>query len=95
MLDALPKNVTVNSAVYCKQIDKLIVALKYKRPFMKKIYYNHDNVLAHRSRITSQRLSETGWEILPHPACSPDIALSDYYLFKFLQFTIGNMIFKN
>lgn len=95
LLDVLPNNVTVNSAVYCKQIDKLVVALKDKRPFMKKIYYHHDNAPAHRSRITSQRLSETGWEILPHPAYSPDIAPSDYYLFKSLQYSIGNMNFKN
>jgi len=35
--------------------------------------------------MTRQKLREFGWEVLMHPPYSPDIASSDYYLFRFLQ----------
>jgi len=35
--------------------------------------------------MTRQKLRELGWEVLMHPLYSPDIALSDYHLFRSLQ----------
>ena len=34
-----------------------------------------------------------GWETLPHPAYSPDIAPSDYYLFRSLQHFLSGKTF--
>jgi len=39
----------------------------------------------HTSLQTRQKLLALGWNILPHPPYSPDIALSDYHLIRFLQ----------
>jgi len=35
--------------------------------------------------MTQQKLQELGWEVLIHPPYSPDIAPSDYHLFRSLQ----------
>jgi len=36
-----------------------------------------------------------GWEVLPHPPYSPDIAPSDYHLFLSLQHFLSGKEFKN
>ncbi|GFW06101.1 uncharacterized protein TNCV_4478931 [Trichonephila clavipes] len=35
--------------------------------------------------VTQQKLNVFGWEVFGHPPSSPDIAPSDYYLFRSLQ----------
>jgi len=45
----------------------------------KGILFYHDNAKPHTSNITQKKLFELGWELLSHPAYSPDIALSDYH----------------
>ena len=35
--------------------------------------------------MTRQKLEEFGWEVLPHPPYSPDLAPSDYHLFRSLR----------
>jgi len=34
------------------------------------------------SLITRQKLLELGWDVLPHPSYSPDLASSDFQLFR-------------
>lgn len=79
---------TVNSERYCEQLVKLSDALKLKRPYLvnrKGVIFHQDNARPHVSIMTQQKLNELGWEILTHPPYSPDIAPSDYYLFRSLQ----------
>ncbi|GFN81127.1 GTPase-activating protein and vps9 domain-containing protein 1-like [Plakobranchus ocellatus] len=40
------------------------------------------------------KLERYGWEILPHPAHSPDLAPSDFYLFGLLKRHLGGMAFE-
>ncbi|GFO01410.1 exosome component 10 [Plakobranchus ocellatus] len=47
-----------------------------------------------RSRVLQQWLQRYGWEILPHPAHSPDLAPSDFHLFGPLKRHLGGMAFK-
>ena len=47
----------------------------------KKIILHQDNPLCHKSMKTMAKLSELGYELLPHPPYSPDLAPSDYWLF--------------
>jgi hypothetical protein len=43
----------------------------------------HDNACPHTARKTLQKIEEVeGIELLPHPAFSPDLEPSDYYLFR-------------
>ncbi|GFO08680.1 histone-lysine N-methyltransferase SETMAR [Plakobranchus ocellatus] len=46
------------------------------------------------ANLTLQWLQRYGWEILPHPAHSPDLAPSDFHLFGLLKRHLGRMAFK-
>ena len=51
----------------------------------KGVVFHHDNARPHTSLVTRQKLLELGWDVLPHPPYSPDLALFDYFLFRSLQ----------
>ncbi|XP_018349831.1 PREDICTED: histone-lysine N-methyltransferase SETMAR-like [Trachymyrmex septentrionalis] len=44
---------------------------------------------------TRQKLLALGWDVLPHPPYSPDIAPSDYHLFRSLQNSINGLNFAS
>ncbi|GFN96082.1 transposase [Plakobranchus ocellatus] len=48
----------------------------------------------HSANLTQQWLQRYGWEILPHPAHSPDLAPSDFHLFGPLKRHLGGMAFE-
>jgi len=39
----------------------------------------------HAAHLTSEAIAKMGWEVLPHPSYSPDLAPSDYHLFGFVK----------
>jgi len=39
----------------------------------------------HVARLTSEAIAKMGWEVLPHPSYSPDLAPSDCHLFGFVK----------
>jgi len=41
--------------------------------------------------MTRQKLRELGWEVLMHPPYSPDVAPSDYHLFRSLQNSLNGV----
>ena len=47
-----------------------------------------------KAKLTRDKLKELGWEILPHPPYSPDLAPSDYYLFKHLHYFLNDKIYS-
>ena len=74
--------------MYYHQLDKLNDSLKQKRPELinrKSVVFHQVNARPHTSLLARQKLLELGWDILPHPPYSPDLAPSDYYLFRSLQ----------
>ena len=81
----LPNNRTINLDVYCQQLVKLEEAIKEKRPELanrKGIVFHHDDARLHTSLATRTKLLEFGWEVMSHPPYSPDLAPSDYHLFR-------------
>ncbi|GFO06034.1 hexosyltransferase [Plakobranchus ocellatus] len=46
------------------------------------------------ANLTQQWLQRYGWEILFHPAHSPDLAPSDFHLFGPLKRHLGGMAFE-
>ena len=45
----------------------------------------HDKSSAHTSQVALTAATECGFEVLPHPLYSPDMAPSDFYLFPKLK----------
>lgn len=96
--ELLPSNRTINSDVYCNQIDKLNECMKLKRPSLtnrKGIVYQHDNAKPHTSLVTRQKLLDLGWDVLPHPPYSPDLAPSDFHLFRSMQHSLVGKVFDS
>lgn len=82
--ELLPYGQTLNSNIYCQQLDRLKEAIAQKRPSLankKGIVFQQDNARPHTSISTRQKIQELGWEVLMHPPYSPDLAPSDYHLF--------------
>jgi len=52
-----------------------------------KIILLHDNARPHVSKIVKKYLETLKWNVLPHSPYSPDIAPSDYWLFRRKQVT--------
>ncbi|GFO31745.1 histone-lysine N-methyltransferase SETMAR [Plakobranchus ocellatus] len=51
-------------------------------------------MLTEDHKLQRQWLQRYGWEILPHPAHSPDLAPFDFYLFGPLKRHLGGMAFE-
>ena len=68
-------------------LDQLSGEIKKTRPHMQneKMLFHQDNAPCHKSMITMVKLNECSFEFLPHPLYSPDLSLSDYWLFADLK----------
>ncbi|GFX50619.1 histone-lysine N-methyltransferase SETMAR [Trichonephila clavipes] len=87
-LKPFPKPIFTKKKVYCHQLDKLNDALQQKRSGLinkKGVVFHEDNARPHTSLVTRQMLLQLEWDTMPHPPYSPDLAPSDYYLFRSLQ----------
>ena len=61
----------------------------------KLIVFHHDNARPHTSLSTRTKLLELGWKVMSHPPYSPDLAPSDYHLFRSLQNFLNGKNFSN
>jgi histone-lysine N-methyltransferase SETMAR len=81
----VPDGRTINAEVYSQQLEKMYTALLEKYPALvnrKRVLFQQDNARPHTAKKTLQKIEELkGIELLPQPACSPDLAPSDYHLF--------------
>ncbi|KAM8707598.1 hypothetical protein ACLKA7_014689 [Drosophila subpalustris] len=86
-IDYLQKGQTINSDYYMALLERLKDEIAKKRPHMakKKVLFHQDNAPCHKSMKTMAKLNELGFELLPHPPYSPDLAPSDYWLFADLK----------
>ena len=46
---------------------------------------HHDNAAVHICRLTTAEISQCGFETLPHPPYSSDLAPNDFHLFHLLK----------
>jgi histone-lysine N-methyltransferase SETMAR len=83
--ELLPLNTTVTATLYCSQLEKLRTALISKRPGHGKVRLLVDNAKPHSAKATREKLAKFRWEVLAHPAYSPDLAPSDYHLFRSMR----------
>src|SRR5271170_7319537 len=47
------------------------------------------------ANVTKKKLNDLHWEVLPHPAYSPDMAPSDFHLFRSLKSWLKSKRFNN
>lgn len=83
---------TISLVLYCAQLERLNEAIQKERPELanrKGVVFHHDNARPHTSLMTRNKLTELGWEVLMQPPYSPDLAPSDYHLFRSLQNTFA------
>jgi histone-lysine N-methyltransferase SETMAR len=84
----LPRNQTINSDVYCSQLNRLKAAIDQERPELvnrKGVVFHDDNARPHAVLATREKFMQLGWDVLPHPPYSTDLASSDYHIFRSLQ----------
>lgn len=92
--EMLEKNTTVNKELYIAQLHRVNEAIQVKRPDRRgDVILLHDNARPHTAKIVKAALQELEWEILSHPPYSPDLAPSDYHLFRSLNNHIRNCTF--
>ena len=86
-IDHLEKEMTVTDACYAASLNRLVDEIRKKRPHLnkKKILFPDDNAPSQTSNIAQAKKHELGFESLPHPPYSPDLAPSAYYLFPNLK----------
>ena len=97
--ELLPRNQTINSDVYCRQLNKLNAAVKEKRPELVNrkgvLFFYYDNATPRTSLATRQKLLRLGWQVMLHLPYSPDLASSDYYLFRSLENSLNGKNFND
>jgi histone-lysine N-methyltransferase SETMAR len=96
--ELLKSGETVNADRYRQQLINLKRALQEKRSeYAKrhdKVIFQHDNARPHIAKPVKETLEALRWDVLPHPPYSPDIAPSDYHLFRSMQHGLSGQHFK-
>ena len=87
LTDYLPNGQTINAEYYSSLLVQMKDILKEKRrgKVTKGVLFLHDNASAHRTLATQKKLAYLGFQCLDHPPYSPDLAPSDYHLFRGLK----------
>ena len=79
--ELLPTGTTLTADIYCQQLDRVAEKLQGKQD---RVYFLHDNARPHIAKSSHEKLLELGWIVIPHPPYSPDLAPTDYHLFRSL-----------
>ncbi|KAF2356735.1 Transposase type 1 [Trinorchestia longiramus] len=91
-------NETLNAERYCNDLAVMHARLSEKRPALvnrRGPILFHDNARPHVARMTVQKLTELGYETLPHPPYSPDLSPTDYHLIKRLSAFLDGKTFRS
>ena len=95
MLDILPKRSTITGVYYANFLDQLRTAIREKRrgKLSKCVLLQQDNARVHTCKVAMDAVERNGYELIPHPAYSPDQAPSDFFLFPNLKKYIRELHF--
>lgn len=96
--EVIPDGRAINSEMYSNQLHRVHDVLEVRYPALvnrNRVILQQDNAKPHTSKRTSEKVNELGFEILPHPAYSPDLAPSDYYLFRSMAHFLRGRRFAN
>ena len=87
IIDYLEQGHTINGAYYAGKLRRLHQEIVRKRQenLTRGVLLLQDDTPAHKSHVAMTAATECGFEILSHPPYSPEMALSDFYLFPKLK----------
>lgn len=87
LLEFMPRKSTINGEVYANTLAVLREKIKEKRrgKLTSGVLLLHDNAPVHASRKAQAAIRACDFKQLDHPPYSPDLAPSDYYLFRHLK----------
>ncbi|PAV85598.1 hypothetical protein WR25_08222 [Diploscapter pachys] len=83
--ELLPASRTVTAIIYVDQLQKLVDAIREKRPGRSIVHFVHDNARLHVASGTRQKTTKLGWHLVIHSSYSPGLASPDYHLFRPLK----------
>ena len=97
MLDFIAKKSTITGAYYANLLDQLRTAIREKRrgKLSKGILLQQDNARVHTCKIAMDAVEQNGYELIPHPAYSPDLTPCDYFLLPNLKKDIHGRHFRS
>ena len=97
MLDFLPKRSTITRVYYANLLDQLRTAIREKRrgKLSKGVLLQQDNARVRICKVAMDAVERNGYELIPHPAYSPDLAPSDFFLFPNLKKNIRGLHFRS
>ncbi|CAF1511105.1 unnamed protein product [Adineta ricciae] len=90
--ELLPNGYTITADLSCQQLDRVAEKLKGRQD---RVYFLHDNARPHIAKSTREKLLKLGWVTVPHPPYSPDLAPTDYHLFRSLSNDLRDKKFKD
>lgn len=97
--ELVPNGRAVTAQLYIEQLQRMYEILATKYPALinrKRAVLQQDNARPHVARQTINKITELeGIELLPHPPYSPDLAPSDYYLFRSMAHYLQGKSFLN
>ena len=88
---------TITGEYYVNLLDQLRTAIREKRrgKLSKGVLLQQDNARVHTWKVAMDAVERNGYELKPHPAYSPDLAPSDFFLFPNLKKDIRGLHFRS
>ena len=97
MLDFLPKRSKITGVYYANLLNQLRTAIHEKRrgKLSKGVLLQKDNERVPTRKVSMDAVERNGYELIPHPAYSPDLTPSDFFLFPNLKKDIRELHFRS
>ena len=82
---------------YANLLDQLRTAIREKRrgKLCKGVLLQQDSARVHTCKVAIDSVERNGYELIPHPTYSPDLAPSDFFLFQNLKKNIRGCHFRS
>lgn len=94
--EILERNQTIDKERYLAQLHRVNEAIQQKKTDRRgQVILLHDNARPHTANIVKEALNDLEWEVLPHPPYSPDLAPTDFYLFRSVSNQMRGVTFTN
>ena len=97
MLDFLPKRSTIAGVYYANLLDQLRTAIREKHwgKLSKGVLLQQENARVHTCKVAMDAEERNRYELIPHPAYSPDLAPGDSFLFPNMKKDIRGLHFRS